>query len=325
MLKIELPPDCPPGAWTRSRGGLPAGEREKRRAQVMAVARSIQPTTSRGVGYRMLNLGLIDSKEQFDAVTRLVRELRDDGFMPFDWIVDEGRPMWLPARYKSLPDFVRRVLKGFYLDAWNEAKVQVVVGVEKLALYGVFESTAQKYDVPIVASRGFNSITKSNDLAEFALDDRRPIFLINLGDHDPSGVIIMLAGWRKLQKYAGREVGACGLRAAQARTAVRPAHALRSTRQGRAFASRPPAQGDGGRPAARPRKPEPVYDFDLGHVDLDALDPNVARLMLDDYLASLLPKGALERNGQRIARGQRVLDKLVEHWEAVVRFLRGLP
>ena len=180
--------------------------------------------------------------------------------------------------------------------------------------------------MPIVASRGFNSITKSNDLAEFALDDRRPIFLINLGDHDPSGVIIMLAGWRKLQKYAGREVGCV-------RLGVLPRH----VRQFGLHTRFDPPDKDEHSHLVRLRKemeadpllglanPEPVYDFDLGHVDLDALDPNVARLMLDDYLASLLPKGALERNGQRIARGQRVLDKLVEHWEAVVRFLRGLP
>jgi len=67
-----------------------------------------------------------------------------------------------------------------------------------------------------------------------------------------------------------------------------------------------------------------VYDEDVGHFDLDAMDPNVSRDLVRDFLHQLPPAPTLGRIRARERREQRQIDKLARHWPAVERMLRNL-
>jgi hypothetical protein len=336
----RLPAGVSPEPWIIGKGRAPASEMEKRIKQVLLTTAAIEPTTSRGVGYRLLNLGLIAGKEQFVRVVELVRNLRDDGTMPFGWITDEGRPLWLPENYRNAGNFITQQAAGFYLNAWAKAEVQVVICVEKLALHGVFLPVAMEYDVPICATRGFNSITKLNEIREHMVKDKRKIIVINLGDHDASGIVVMLSTHRTLRRYVKRpmtshRIAVLPEHIAQFRLLTRMVeddqspHAWHGRHVEQALDGRDIVYVEHGREVGRDRNAianeRPVYDASLGLVDLDAINPNDARDMLRDFLRQYLPDDKLAVVRRRQRREQAEIKKLADNWPAVRRFLRTLP
>jgi hypothetical protein len=56
-------------------------------------AEAAQPVTGRGIGYKLFAAGLIPSMDraEMQRVYRLLREAREDGTIPWEWIVDETR------------------------------------------------------------------------------------------------------------------------------------------------------------------------------------------------------------------------------------------
>src|SRR5436190_9555600 len=52
-----------------------------------------QPITGRGIGYKLFTLGLIPSmaRSEMQRVYRLLKEAREEGDIPWEWIVDETR------------------------------------------------------------------------------------------------------------------------------------------------------------------------------------------------------------------------------------------
>jgi hypothetical protein len=60
-----------------------------------AIAEAAQPITGRGVGYKLFTAGLIPSMGRSDMqrVYRLLKEAREEGIIPWHWIVDETRDL----------------------------------------------------------------------------------------------------------------------------------------------------------------------------------------------------------------------------------------
>jgi len=68
----------------------------------------------------------------------------------------------------------------------------------------------------------------------------------------------------------------------------------------------------------------PIYDESLGNFDLDAIDPNVSRNMLRDFLRRYLPDDKLAAVRRREDRERAQIEKLAANWPADARFLRTL-
>jgi hypothetical protein len=58
-----------------------------------AIASAAQPITGRGIGYKLFAAGLIPSMAEMKRVYRLLKEARERGIIPWDWIVDETREL----------------------------------------------------------------------------------------------------------------------------------------------------------------------------------------------------------------------------------------
>jgi hypothetical protein len=60
-----------------------------------AAAEAAKPITGRGVGYKLFTARLIPSMEtkEMQRVYRLLKEAREEGFIPWGWIVDETREL----------------------------------------------------------------------------------------------------------------------------------------------------------------------------------------------------------------------------------------
>ena len=59
------------------------------------IAKVTQPITGRGIGYKLFTRGLIPSMGRSDMqrVYRLLSQAREEGIIPWDWIVDETREL----------------------------------------------------------------------------------------------------------------------------------------------------------------------------------------------------------------------------------------
>ena len=72
------------------------------------IAEAAQPITGRGVGYKLFTRGLIPSMARSDMqrVYRLLKQAREQGIIPWEWIVDETRDIERVSTWDD-PDRVR--------------------------------------------------------------------------------------------------------------------------------------------------------------------------------------------------------------------------
>src|SRR2546428_13383104 len=65
------------------------------------IAEAAQPITGRGIGYKLFTAGLIPSmaRKEMARVYRLLKQAREDGVIPWEWIVDETRSLEIRATW----------------------------------------------------------------------------------------------------------------------------------------------------------------------------------------------------------------------------------
>jgi hypothetical protein len=83
------------------------------------------------------------------------------------------------------------VAPQYHSDLWSNQESRVFCIVEKEALIGVLKQTCENMDVPLLAARGYPSISVLREFAENEIIPRgveQYIEIIHLGDHDPSGI-----------------------------------------------------------------------------------------------------------------------------------------
>src|ERR1044071_5101026 len=73
------------------------------------IAESVQPVTGRGIGYKLFTAGLIPSMATPDMqrVYLLLKEARERGHIPWEWIVDETRSLERKASWSDPEGFAR--------------------------------------------------------------------------------------------------------------------------------------------------------------------------------------------------------------------------
>ena len=78
---------------------------------MQAIAEQAQPITGRGIGYKLFTVGLIPSMEttSMQQVYRLLRIAREEGIIPWRWIVDENRDLERVQSWSNPAEFVQAV------------------------------------------------------------------------------------------------------------------------------------------------------------------------------------------------------------------------
>ena len=72
----------------------------------------IHPTTVRGVAYQLFTRGLIESMggKCVHNVSRMIVKARENGTIPWDWIVDDTRREMYFEKWNGLEDFGEHVV-----------------------------------------------------------------------------------------------------------------------------------------------------------------------------------------------------------------------
>jgi len=93
-----------------------------------------------------------------------------------------------PDTYSGPAEAIRQTARFYRKDLWADHADYVEVWIEKDALAGVVHEVTDTYDIPLMVSRGYSSVTFLQ-AAGSAIDHiGKDTHIYHLGDYDPSGV-----------------------------------------------------------------------------------------------------------------------------------------
>jgi hypothetical protein len=261
-----------------------------------AKAEAAWPITGRGIGYKLFVADLIASMSRNDMqkVYRLLKEAREQGLIPWEWIVDETRSIERVATWDDPEDYAECVARSYRRDFWNQQPVRVQVWSEKGTVRGVLQPVLDQYAVGFNPVHGFNSATNTHNAAED--DDGRELIVLYVGDYDPSGLFMSEQDLPyRLADYGGHHITI-------KRIALTP-------EQTRGLPSFP----------ATDKSKDPRYKwFVANHGDrcweLDAMDPNDLRDCVEQAIVELIEPTAWERCEIVNRAEQQSLQTILAGW-----------
>jgi hypothetical protein len=262
-----------------------------------AETKAAQPITGRGVGYKLFNkLHLIPSMADMPRVYRLLRLAREQGVIPWEWIVDDTRPLERVSTWDDPAHYAQCVAQSYRRDFWNQQPVRVEVWSEKSTVGGLLAPVLDEYAVGFRVMRGFNSATKTHEIA--VDDDGRPLIGLYVGDYDPSGLCMSERDLpARIADYGGEHV-----------TLKRIALTREQVRGLPSF------------PAADKRR-DPRYKWFRSNYgdrcwELDAMDPNDLRDCVEREIKRLIEPIAWRRCEIVNAAEQESLRTVLDQWGA---------
>jgi hypothetical protein len=163
------------------------------------------PMTVRQMYYALVARGTIPkTDEAYDRVCYHLLRMRRENIVPYAWIADNTRWMRKPSTYSSLEAYLNLSQQGYRRALWDSQPVYVEVWCEKDALAGVLYRVTEKWDVPLMVTRGYPSETFVYDAACTLKGQDKPVYLYYFGDHDPSGKDIPANTRQKLWDFGAR-------------------------------------------------------------------------------------------------------------------------
>lgn len=148
--------------------------------------------TLRQLYYQFVSRGLIANKDtEYKNLGNLVNDARLAGLIDWEHITDRTRNIRANAHWDSPSSIVEACAQQFALDKWEDQENYVEVWVEKDALVGVLEVACKPLDVPYFSCRGYTSQSEMWASAMRLLKQHQSghkLYIIHLGDHDPSGI-----------------------------------------------------------------------------------------------------------------------------------------
>jgi hypothetical protein len=179
------------------------------RKAIRDVVKDDPPMTVRQVFYQLVTRGVIEKTEaQYQqTVIRLMTEMRLEGELRWDWIIDESRRSRVTRTFDNIEDALDHTARYYRRSALRDADVYIEIWCEKDALAGALWDVVSDYDVPLMVSRGMPSLTFLYDSARqiyHAAQHDKDSYIYQFGDWDPSGVLIPKSIERRLKEMCKR-------------------------------------------------------------------------------------------------------------------------
>ena len=146
--------------------------------------------TVRQLYYQLVARDIIPNTERsYKNTVRLVNEARLAGLLDWDAIEDRTRGFLRVPSWTSGKAILDSCAAQFHMDMWVDQPCRIYCIVEKEALAGVLQRVCSKYDIPLLAARGYPSASVLREFAKAELmSSTQRILILHLGDHDPSGI-----------------------------------------------------------------------------------------------------------------------------------------
>lgn len=179
------------GARPIKRNRRTGGEMVALKIIIIEVASEIAPATVRQIYYALVCRGVIEKTEAaYRSIGRLLTIMRRAGEIPFAWLTDNTRWQRKPETFDGISQLLNDTAQLYRRSVWSTQDAYVEVWLEKDALSGVLYNVTAKWDVPLMVTRGYPSVTFVHAAAEAIDAIGKPTHLYYFGDKDPSGIDI---------------------------------------------------------------------------------------------------------------------------------------
>jgi hypothetical protein len=267
-------------------------------AAMYDIAEAAEPITGRGVGYKLFTAGLIPSMSvnHMQKVYRLLRIAREQGDIPWEWIVDETRELERVSTWSDTAEYARAVARSYRRDFWDQQPLRVEVWSEKGTIRGVLKPVLDRYAVGFRVMHGFTSATAVNDVADD--DDGRDLVVLYVGDFDPSGMYMSERDLpQRLVEYGGDHVDFSRIALTQDQTAGLPSFPASDKRKD-------------------PRYPWFVANHGAHCWEIDAMDPRDLRECTEEAIKELIEPNAWARCETVNAAELESLQTILSNWKS---------
>ena len=260
------------------------------------IARAAQPITGRGIGYKLFTSCWIPSMSRSDMqrVYRLLKEAREEGKIPWEWVVDETRSIEQVSTWSDPAEYARCVARSYRRDFWNQQPHRVQVWSEKGTVRGVLAPVLDEYAVGFLPVHGFSSATTAHDIAKD--NDGRDLIVLYVGDLDPSGMFMSEEDLpTRFAKYNGEHITLRRIALTGNQLVGLPSFPASDKRKD-------------------PRHRWFVRNFGRRCWELDAMDPNDLRTCVEEEIRELIEPAAWERC-EIVNRAERdSLRNVLDRW-----------
>lgn len=266
-------------------------EVERRRHRLLGIIYTMKPMTVRQVFYQATVRGIAEKSETgYTKVQTDLVQMRRAGVLPYDWLADNTRWQRKPISYAGIECALEETARFYRKDLWADADAYVEIWLEKDALSGVIYPLTAKYDVPLMVARGHASLSFLHTAADYINKLDVPAFIYHLGDFDPSGVNAaekIEETLKKLAPDAEIHFERIGVTSVQIESWDLP---------------------------ARPTKATDTRSKSFGDisVELDAIEPNQLRALVQEAIEQHLPAKQFEVLKVAEESERELLTKLIE-------------
>lgn len=167
----------------------------------------IRPATVRAGGYQLFIQGLIPSmeKSQMNKLSKALVHAREEGIIPWSWIVDEHRTPERISMWDDLPEFLEAARRSYCRNLWADQRQWIEVWSEKGTVRGLLANILQEYRVTFRVMHGNASATAVHDACLESLRSSKRMTALYVGDHDCKGMHMSDEDLpTRIDKYDGR-------------------------------------------------------------------------------------------------------------------------
>lgn len=159
-------------------------------AACVRILGELQPASVRAVCYRLFIEKLIPSMEKTNTNrgSRLLVQAREQGEIPWEWVVDETREPERVNTWNDPQQLFRACVQQYRRDYWSEQDAWIEVWSEKGTVRGTLAPVLNEYGVTFRVMHGYGSATVINDVAAMTAAADKLLTVLYVGDRDPSGM-----------------------------------------------------------------------------------------------------------------------------------------
>lgn len=271
------------------------------RKAIKEILEQIRPASVRAACYKLFVRQLIESmaKGETNKVGNHLVTLREDGVVPWSWVVDETREIERHECWDNLVDHYNENDADYARDHWQDQPERVIIASEKGTVRGTLQPVLHELKVPLLVGHGYNSATLAHELAQRARKCERPMRVLYVGDHDPSGMHMSEVDLPdRLNRYGGRgkfEIQRVAVKTEEVATTL------------------PFSANDN---MKNPNRPWYLHMFGEQCAELDAVDPPTLRARVREavlhYIDTDRWQRSMEREAEELARLASVRDRIID-------------
>lgn len=206
ILVFEEPPEQSAPRSEKVGRGKSAATIELGRAARAVLAGSEWAMTLRQLYYALISAGALPKSEAaYGQLKRAMRDLREDGTVPWEWLVDHTRAVFQPRTFDGVEGLLTDTAKLYRRDLMRHQPVAIQLWAESDSIGSVITQVADRYCIPTFIGRGYSArgyLWSAAKDAVAAHEAGKDVYILHVGDHDPSGVDIYRDVEETLRLYA---------------------------------------------------------------------------------------------------------------------------